>query len=35
MKFKIWLREHWDEVMVIVGTILGFYLILKANGATK
>jgi len=32
---KKWWKKHWDGVLVIAGTILGFYLIFKANGRVK
>ena len=35
MTLKKWWKKHWDEVMLIGGTILGLYLILKANGVIR
>ncbi len=31
-KIKKWWKNHWDEVMLIVGFSIAFILLLKANG---
>ncbi|MFA6090132.1 MAG: hypothetical protein WC755_09825 [Candidatus Woesearchaeota archaeon] len=34
-KRKSWWKEHWDEVVLIIGVLLGLYLTLKGLGVIK
>lgn len=34
-KKKSWWKEHWDEVVLIIGILLGLYLTLKGLGVIK